>query len=301
MSAPGAAIPADKLPMIAQAVVAACDKNDGLADGIIANPTKCQFDPKSLVCSGSDSSSCLTPPQVAALQKVYEGPKNPRTSAQIFPGFAPGSEAGWSGIVRVPSEAPNSQGLISYFSNLVYENPQWDYKSFDFDRDMAMADEKIGKLGNATSVDYSRARARGVKIIQYHGWNDQTLQPNYSPQYYDEVTRANGGLEATQAFYRLYMIPGMNHCSGGTGASNIGGVGMQLPPVRDESHDLVTALERWVERGTAPGQFIATKYTDNEAATRTVKFTRPLCLYPETPRYKGTGDPNEAANFVCGR
>jgi feruloyl esterase len=302
MSAPGAAIPADKLPMIAQAVLAACDKNDGLADGVITDPLKCQFSPKSLACTGSDSSNCLTPPQIAALQKIYDGPKNPRTNAPIFPGFAPGSEGGWAGIVRVPSrDAPNSQGLISYFSNIVYGNPEWDFKTFDFDRDMTMADEKIGKLGNATSVDYSAAKARGVKIIQYHGWNDQTLQPYYSPQYYDDLARANGGADQAASFYRLFMIPGMTHCSGGAGASNIGGVGMQPPPVRDASHDLVTALERWVEQGTAPTQFVATKFTDNEATTRTVKFTRPLCRYPETSRYKGTGDPNDAASFVCGR
>jgi feruloyl esterase len=302
MSAPGAAIPPEKLPAIASAALAQCDKADGLADGVIADPGRCRFDAAALTCRGGDAKDCLTPPQAAALKKVYDGPKNPRTGAPIFPGFAVGSEAQWTGIVRIPSrEAPGGLGLISYFANLVFEKPDWDFRTFDFDRDMATADEKIGRLGNAVSVDYARAKARGVKIIQYHGWNDQTLQPAYSPQYYDEVVRANGGLAATQEFYRLFMVPGMAHCYGGPGASNVGGVGMQLPPVRDAAHDLVTALERWVEQGTPPAEFIATKFADDAPTTRAVTFTRPLCLYPSVPRYKGSGNPNEAGSFACVR
>lgn len=300
MSAPGAAIPAEKLPSISAAVIAQCDKHDGLADGVIADPRTCGFDAKSLVCKGADTKDCLTAPQADALQKVYDGPKNPRTKEQIFPGFAKGSEAGWSGVVRIPSrEAPGGLGLITYFANLVNEKADWDFRSFDFDKDMTMADEKIGRHGNAISTDYTRAKQRGVKIIQYHGWNDQTLQPAYSPQYYDALAKANGGLEATQNFYRLFMVPGMAHCYGGTGASNFGGVGQQIPPVRDAMHDVQTALERWVEQGTAPAQFIATRFTDPAANARTVQLQRPLCLYPAVPRYKGSGDPNDAANFAC--
>jgi Tannase and feruloyl esterase len=298
LAAPEAAIPAEKLPAITAAVVAACDKNDGLADGVIADPRRCTFDPRSLACSSGDNTSCLTPPQVAALQKIYDGPKNPRTGESVFPGFTKGSEAGWTNLVR-PTTA--SSGLLVYFSNLVYQNREWDLRSFNFDSDMAHTDQTIGRQGNATSTDYSAAIRRGVKIIQYHGWNDQTLQPEYSPQYYEELVKANGGLEQTQGFYRLFMVPGLNHCSGGIGASNFGGVGQQIPPVRDAAHDLQTALENWVERGTAPTQFIGTKFADNQAATRAVQYTRPVCLYPTVARYKGTGDPNDAANFACVR
>ncbi len=296
LSAPGAAIPAAKLPSINAAVLAACDANDGLADGVIANPRTCRFNQTVLACRGDESNDCLTPPQIAALQKIYDGPKNPRTGAAIFPGFAMGAEAAWSGMVGNLSASglPNA-----YFTNLVFENPKWDYHTFNFDTDMAAADEKVGRLGNATSVDYSAARRRGVKIIQYHGWNDQTLQPGYSPDYYDQVVAANGGLEATENFYRLFMVPGMTHCSGGPGANSFGAWLQQIPPVRDATHDIQTAMENWVERGTAPAQLIATKFTDDAAGTRTVKFTRPLCLYPTVPRYKGAGDPNDAANFAC--
>ncbi len=296
LAAPGARIPAEKLPAIAAAAVAACDKKDGLADGVIADPSRCNFDPRSLTCKGADDNTCLTPPQVAALQKIYDGPKNPRTGESIFPGFARGSEAGWTGMVRPTTAA---SGLLVYFSNLVYRNPEWDLRTFNFDSDMAHTDQTVGQLGNATSTDYAGAIRRGVKIIQYHGWNDQTLQPAYSPQYYEQVAKANGGIEKTQDFYRLFMVPGMAHCSGGIGALSFGGVGQQLPPVRDTAHDLVTALEQWVERGVPPAQFIGTKYTDNEATTRTVQHTRPVCLYPSVARYKGTGDPNDAANFTC--
>jgi feruloyl esterase len=298
LNAPGAAIPAAKLPAITKAVLAACDNNDGLADGVVANPRACRFDPAVLTCHGADTNDCLTPPQLAALQKIYQGPHNPRTGEAIFPGFAMGGEAGWSGMVanRSASGLPNG-----YFANLVFENRQWDFRTFNFDSDLTTADENIGRLGNATSLDYSAATRRGVKIIQYHGWNDQTLQPAYSPDYYDQIVNANGGLAATQNFYRLFMVPGMSHCYGGPGATSFGAVGQQIPPVRDGTHDIQTALENWVEHGTAPNQLIATKFTDNEAATRTVKLTRPLCLYPTVPRYKGTGDPNDAANFACVR
>jgi feruloyl esterase len=95
------------------------------------------------------------------------------------------------------------------------------------------------------------------------------------------------------------MVPGMTHCYGGAGATSFGAVGQQIPPVRDAAHDIQTALETWVERGTAPAQLTATKFTDDQAATRSVKLTRPLCLYPTVPRYKGTGDPNDATNFAC--
>ena len=298
LAAPSARIPEDLLPVIARAAVAACDKNDGLADGIIADPSRCTFDPKSLMCSSGESRGCLTPPQVAALQKIYDGPKNPRTGASIFPGFARGSEAGWTGMVRPTT--PGS-GLLVYFSNIVHQNRDWDLQTFNFDKDMAHTDEVVGRHGNSTSTDYAAAIRRGVKIIQYHGWNDQTLQPAYSPQYYEQVAKANDGLENTQGFYRLFMVPGMNHCSGGIGASNFGGVGQQIPPSRDAAHDLQTALENWVERGAAPAQFIGTKYADAQPATRTVQFTRPICLYPAVARYKGTGDPNDASNFACVR
>ncbi len=296
LNAPDAAIPAAMLQVVNAAALSACDKNDGLVDGVIANPRECHFDPSVLACRGGDTDKCLTLQQIAALKRIYAGPSNPRTGEQIFPGFAVGSEAAWTGLV----DNLNATGLPNgYFANLTFENANWDFRTFDFDTDMNTADIKVGTLGNATALDYSAAVRRGVKIIQYHGWSDQTLQPAYSPMYYDQVAAANGGVERTQEFYRLFMVPGMTHCYSGDGASNFGGVGMQIPPVRDATHDVQTALEIWVERGTPPTQLTGTKYTDSRPDTRTVQFTRPVCLYPATPRYRQTGDPNDAVNFTC--
>ncbi|GAC1544029.1 MAG: tannase/feruloyl esterase family alpha/beta hydrolase [Myxococcales bacterium] len=294
LSAPGAAIPAARLPAIAAAVLARCDGADGLVDGVIADPPSCPFDPDTLLCRGADTKDCLTAPQLAALKKIYAGPVHPRSGASIFPGFALGGEATWTGLVTNLSAA--GQG---YFGNLVFQDRKWDYRKFDFDGDLAYADWAVGVPGNSIDPDMSAAKARGVKIIQYHGWSDQTLQPAYSPQYYETVARSMGGLQETQEFYRLFMVPGMTHCYFGPGATSFGGVGQQIPPVRDALHDVQTALEAWVEKGEAPEQLIATKYTNDAAATRKVLLTRPLCLYPAVPRYDGDGDPNDAASFTC--
>jgi feruloyl esterase len=295
LSAPGAAIPVAKLPNITAAVQAACDADDGLADGIVTNPLTCKFNPDTLLCAGAETDSCLTAPQLAALKKIYAGPSNSRTGRRIFPGFAVGSERQWTALV-VNFRAT---GLgTGYFGNLTFEDPNWDYSKFNFDSDMAYADFKVGTLGNAIDTDLREARERGVKIIQYHGWEDQTLQPAYSPQWYAQVARANGGLEKTQDFYRLFMIPGMRHCSGGPGAWVVGQGTGQQPLVRDDLHDIQTAIESWVEHGKAPSKFIATKFTTDDVTATTVQFTRPLCAHPKIARYKG-GDPNAASSFVC--
>lgn len=296
LSGPSAAIPVAKLPAIAAAVLAACDADDGLVDGVIADPTRCRFDPDVLRCSGAETSSCLTAAQLGALEKIYAGPTNPRTGEKIFPGFAMGGENGWTGLVTNLTASGLGNG---YFANLVFEDPSWDYRTFDFDADMAYADLRVGVLGNAIDPDLSAARKRGVKIIQYHGWNDQTLQPAYSPEYYETVVSAMGGLKRTQRFYRLFMVPGMTHCYFGPGATSFGGVGQQIPPVRDPAHDVQSALENWVENGVAPDRIIATKYVDDSAATRAIKLTRPLCAYPLVAHYDGKGDPNDSGSFVC--
>ena len=158
---------------------------------------------------------------------------------------------------------------------------------------------KIGILGNSIDTDLTPVKKRGAKIIQYHGWNDQTLQPEYSPQYYEAVVDEMGGLKRTQKFYRLFMVPGMTHCYFGPGATSFGGVGQQIPPVRDAAHDIQKALELWVEHGIAPQTIVATKYVDDAAATRQILLQRPLCPYPKVPRYNGTGDKNSAESFTC--
>ena len=293
LDAPGAAIPASKLPAIQ---VAACDAADGLVDGVIEDPGRCSFDPSVLLCDTAESDACLTEPQIASLRRLYDGPKNPRTGEQIYPGWAMGGEAGWATSV-VGGDVTNLGRL--YFSNLVFENPTWDYRAFDFDTDMAFAESKVGSLADAIDPDLSAARRQGVKIIQYHGWNDQVLQPGYSPSYYERVMAEMGDLVETQDFYRLFMVPGMAHCYRGPGANSFGGVGQQIPPERDAFHDVQMALERWVEQGVAPDQLIATKYVDDDADTTEVEFTRTLCPHPLVARYDQSGDSTRAESFVC--
>ena len=296
LSAPGAAIPPAKLPAIEAAAIAACDATDGLVDGLIEEPNKCTFEPESLRCTTADSDECLTAPQVASLEKLYSGPKHPRTGASIFPGWTIGSERGWERWVVADGVTNHGR---TYFSNLVFEDPNWDYRTFDFDADLAFAESKVGFHADAIETDLSAAKQQGVKIIQYHGWNDQTLQPGYSPIYYERVAAAMGGLVETQDFYRLFMVPGMAHCYRGAGANSFGGVGQQIPPHRDAMHDVQVALEEWVETGVAPDQLIATKYTDDDADTTSVEFTRKLCPYPSVARYSQTGDSRQAESFIC--
>lgn len=296
LAAPGAAIPPSKLPAIQTATIDACDTADGLADGLIEDPGACAFDPDVLRCTGTESDTCLTDAQITSLKRLYRGPRNPRTDASIFPGWAVGSELGWASSFLANDVTTLGR---AYFSNLVFETPDWDFQTFDFDEDVAFAETKVGALADAIDTDLSTAKAKGVKVIQYHGWNDQVLQPAYSPAYYERVTAALGGLDSTRDFYRLFMVPGMAHCYRGPGANSFGGVGQQIPPVRDAQHDVQLALEAWVENGVAPDELIATKYVDDDAQTTAVEFTRKLCPYPLQARYDLTGDPNDATSFVC--
>jgi hypothetical protein len=290
LAAPNASIPVAKLRTVQAAAVAACDKIDGAADGLIGDPRKCSFDPAVLTCTGAETDACLTKPQVEAVKKLYAGPTNPRTGESVAPGWEPGGEGGWNLNIVL------AQG---YFGNLVFENQNWDFKSFDLDKDTAAADAKIGAIANATDPDLSAAKAKGAKIIVYHGWNDQILQPGFSPQYYEQVAATMGGMDRTRDFFRLFMVPGMMHCNSGPGAANFGGVGQQIPPARDSVHDVQTALEMWVEKGVAPDRIVATKYTDDAPATKTINSTRLICPYPQDAKYKGSGETSDAASFTC--
>jgi len=152
---------------------------------------------------------------------------------------------------------------------------------------------------NANSTDYLAAKAKGVKVIMYHGWADPTVQPEFTVQLNDKIAEANGGIDNTKDFFRLFMVPGMAHCAFGPGAMSFGGVAQQVPLTRDATHDVQTALEQWVEKGVAPDHLIASKFTDDSPTTRTVKATHLLCTYPQVAKYKGAGDTHDAANFQC--
>jgi Tannase and feruloyl esterase len=318
---PESYIPARKIKPIADAVVAACDAQDGVEDGVIDDPRECKFNPATIQCRpGQADAECLTPKQVTALKKLYDGPRNPRTGERLYPGYARGGEfdagvnaSDWRHIISgvkpgesIPGMPSLSRSAAVFMGQLVFDDPNYDLMSFDFDSDVETVDEKAAAILNPSDPDLTRLAARGVRILHYHGWSDPVTTPLESVRYYEQViaetkNRFGSRQEAVrqvQDFYRLYMAPGMTHCSGGVGANVFGNRFNSVS--HDPEHDVLSALEQWVERGIAPEEIEATKYVDNDRL-KGVAFTRPLCLYPQRAVYKGWGDVNNAANFECRR
>jgi feruloyl esterase len=296
---PESYITAKKLKAIEAAALAACDSRDGVADGVLDDPTKCGFDPAVLLCKGAETDECLTEKQIAALKKIYAGPRNVK-GQQIIPGFTPGGETGLGGWTPWITGATPTAALQFFFStqafkNMVYNDPNWDYKTFDLERDGKTADEKLAQALNATDPNLKAFSARGGKLILYHGWNDAALPPLNTINYFNSVV-ATLGQRRADSFLRLFMAPGVQHCSGGPGPDNFGQ--MVTRAQSDPQHDLTLALERWVEQGVAPDRVIATKRLGANAEATALR-TRPLCPYPLVARYKGSGGADDAANFDC--
>ncbi len=274
-------IPAAKIPVIAAATVAACDALDGVKDGIIDDPRKCRFDPATIQCKAGDGADCLTAPQVDALKTIYAGAVDSK-GKRIFPGYMPGGELGpmgWATYVSGAATKKASQFLYgdAFARAMVMENLNYDSLTFDYDRNMPAAIAKLSKTIDATNPDLTAFRARNGRMIQYHGWSDPGVAPMSSVDYYAAVAKRLGG--DPSGFYRLFMVPGMQHCVGGPGPDHF---------------DAVAALEQWVEQGKAPDRIVAAHLTDG-AADR----TRPLCPYPQAARWTGKGSSDSADNFVC--
>ena len=278
-------------------MAAACDANDGVKDGVLNDPRACRFDPKVLLCKEGDSDTCLTAPQVAALKKIYDGPVDAR-GRQMFPGFLPGGEDGPGGwaewIAQKPGKDLQTVFASGFYTNMITTKEPVDLKSINVETAVRLADDQQGQTLNAVDPNLKPFMARGGKLIVYHGWNDAALPPQGSINYYNSV-EATLGASAAASFMRLYMLPGMQHCDGGPGADSFG----QLAPAGDARGDLYQALEQWVEKGTAPDKLIATKYLSDDDRAKGVKFTRPLCAFPQSVKYKGAGDTNDAASFEC--
>jgi hypothetical protein len=279
-----APLSAAKLAVVAKAVMAKCDAVDGLKDGQIDDPRRCTFDVKTdlpLCAAGTDDDSCLTTAQTATLMKIYGGPVS--QGRQLFPGFMLGSEAanGWMNLIvaaqpdRKAADFNLAENTLRY---LVHTPPQpnYDYRTFDFDRDVHRVDA-WGQLVNATNTDLTRFNKRGGKLIMTYGWADPVLQPMVGVNYYEQALARNG--TDTPQFFRLFMVPGMGHCAGG---------------VATDRFDAVTALVDWVEKGKAPDSIRAARIVNNKEVR-----SRPLCAYPEVARYSGEGSIDDAANFRC--
>jgi pimeloyl-ACP methyl ester carboxylesterase len=288
-----APIPIEKLALVAERVIAKCDKVDGLADGLIDDPRRCAFDPAKDVpncAAGTDSPQCLTAAQAATFKKIYDGPTS--GGRPYFPGFMYGSEAvsqgpngastsGWVNLIvsRQADVKPADFSLAeSTMKYLVFPQPKpdYDFHTFDFDRDISQLD-RWGKLANAKDPDLSGFNKRGGKLLMTYGWADAILQPLMGVKYFEQAVAKNG--PKTTEFFRLFMVPGMAHCGGGVGP---------------DRNDAVTAVIDWVEKGKAPDSLLASKVTNGQ-----VVRTRPLCPYPQVARYKGQGSVDEAASFSC--
>jgi feruloyl esterase len=266
-----------QVKLLHDAALDACDTTDGVRDGVIGDPTRCHFDPQILQCrSEDDLPGCLTPAQVNAARKIYGGPKNPRTGQSIFPGLEPGSELGWGELAGGPKLGSSAD---DHFKYVVFKNPRWDFRTFDFDRDVALADQIDGGMINAVDPRITAFAARGGRLLLYHGWSDPLIAPRSTVDYYADVVAALGDSNKATESVRLFMAPGMDHCGGGAGASGF---------------DMLAALERWLESGKPPESVIASHSRDG-----VVDRTRPLCPYPLAAQYKGAGDPDDAVNFAC--
>lgn len=287
---PESYIPAAKWKAVETVVNNACDANDGVRDGIVNDPRQCRFDPATMQCKPGDAdNACLTAKQVVALKKIYQGAQDSH-GRQIFFGLLPGAESrssGWESWVSGEALGKGSGFFFGkeYFSNMVYQDKAWDYHTANIEAALKAADERTKAL-NATDPDLSKLAKHGGKLILYHGWNDPAIPATSTVDYFEAMQKKMGAA-ATDNFTRLYMVPGMQHCGGGPGATALGGNVAPFEPERN----ILSALELWVEKGVAPGTIIASKPGST--------MTRPLCPYPQAPTYNGSGDVNSAASFTC--
>jgi feruloyl esterase len=299
---PDAYISSAQLALLSTPALAACAGKDGgvKTDAFLSDPRGCLFDPIVAQCHrGQDPSSCLTPAQVEAARKIYFGPHNLRGQL-LFPGYEPGGESAggdWDTWISGTSpSAPGAQNTLGFGfgCDLVKQAASCDYLSINVDLQDAVARRTLQPILSSVNPDLSAFRRHGGKMIQYAGWADTAIAPENGLNYYRAVERKIGD---PHNFYRVFMVPGMAHCSGGAGPNAFGN-GTSNGPVIDSDHDVVKALEKWVEHGSAPKQIIATHFVNN-VTTQGVQFQRPLCPYPERGEYRGHGDPNSAENFQC--
>jgi hypothetical protein len=295
---PDAYVPAGKITLLSVLAISKCVGKDGgvSTDTFLNDPTICHFDPVVAQCTaGQDPDTCITPPQVEAVRKLYTGPHN-LAGKLLFPGYEPGSGANtmnWpEWLVGTSSTSPGSQYAMTaeFWCNAVLGKPTCPFLDLNFET----ATRSIALMANSTNPDLTQFRDHGGKLIQYAGWADTAVAPANGLNYYRKVTSVMGDVHG---FYRVFMAPGMAHCYGGHGP-NLFGNGNNNGPVIDAKHDLLKALEMWVERGVAPKKIIATKYFNDNPAMG-IAMQRPLCPYPQISRYNGRGRTSDPSSFEC--
>lgn len=286
----------DKLPILGKAVYEKCDGLDGLVDGLIDDPRKCTFDPiKDLpACPGDvdDGKTCFTSGQMSALKNVYTGPhvsgpggKFTNLELPLGSEYYVNNASGWNFFVWMPQNTLFTHGssFVQYMAFDPPAGPDYDWRTFNFTNDEDTL--KVVKSGIIEKIDAQdtnlwQLKLNGGKIIHYHGWTDTVVVPASSYKYYEAVQDIIGNA-GTQDFYKLYMVPGMGHCSGALASTNM--------------DDMFNHLVDWVENGVEPNALIASRPENGELAAR----TRPACPYPEVARYLGSGSIDDAANFTC--
>jgi feruloyl esterase len=271
---PAAYIPREKYVALHRAVLDACDARDGLKDGLISNPPDCHPDFKALECKGADSIACLTPRQVQTAETIIS-PATTASGKVMFPRLEPGTELAWGRLAGGPAPADL---FVDQFRYVVYQNPQWDWRTFDLARDAAKANA-INQDVDELQPNLSAFAKHGGKLLLYHGWSDQQVAPGSSIEFYKSLADQTAGAGPTADWARLFMAPGMGHCSGGEGPDHF---------------DKIAVMEQWIEHAEPPARIIAAHRT----AGKTDR-TRPLCPYPQIARYKGTGSIDDEASFIC--
>lgn len=272
---PAAYLPPDKLELLHHAVVTACDLQDGLQDGLIGDPFACTFDPAALLCKSGETGRCLSVAQVETVRRVYAGPIDPATGTHLYPGAPKGSELDWSRFGPEPAQK-SSPPFVQIFQWVFGVN--WDWHSLDLSRDPQQMEKQLAKDVNATDGNLTRFRDHGGKLIAYHGLADWLVVPGEALEYRKSILQQTKGNPDT--FYRLYLIPGMAHCGGGLGPNSI---------------DTMEPLIRWVENSVAPGQLMAAQ----NPTLSTGPLQRPICVYPQMAKYRGSGDPNNSTSYLC--
>jgi feruloyl esterase len=271
---PARILPPNKMALFATTVVAACDAKDGVKDGIISDPQMCGFDPRELQCKEGDGPDCLTAAQVETARRAWE-PVKTKTGEMVYPGSSPGFESGY----RMPAPGSPTNPLFTDTPRFVgHQDANWDVLSFDLDADLALAMKNAAFL-ESTDPDLAKFKARGGKLLLYHGWADPGPAPQNTINYFSAVGAKLGGDQ--DDWMRLFLMPGMGHCGGGVGPDRA---------------DFLTAMEAWREKGQPPASIVATRAANQQGRT---EMTRPLCPYPQIAKYTGAGSTDDAKNFVC--
>lgn len=278
----------DKARLLHRAALDACDANDGVRDGLIADPEHCKFDPGVLLCKNGDAADCLTAPQVDAALKIYSPVFNSRTKEQIYGPLLPGSELAWQSMVTTPGAAPTGYPA-DFFRYLVFKDPNWDYRTrpINYDRDFDLANVPDVAALNAIDTNFKPFFDRGGKILFYAGWADD-ISPLYCISYYQDIVSEVGS--KASSVVRLFMIPGMGHAlaNGNTPYSKV------WPPPNGYSFDPMEVLTQWREKGKAPEKIVVSHKTNGSEDRQML-----VCPYPQLAVYKGAGNTGDAANFTC--